>query len=63
MANELPLVPKRVEEALFFRLKRRAFDKCDAAAKAYVDCCRGRSVSQAWACRGEARGLSSCLSL
>ena len=30
------MVPKRVEEALFYRLKNRAFEECDPLARAYA---------------------------
>jgi len=54
-------VPKRVEEALLYRLKQRAFRECGAAAAAYADCCRGRVVSLAWACRSEAGAYNACV--
>lgn len=54
--------PKRVEEALFFKLKERAFRECSAYSKAYAECCRGRVLSMVWACRDESRLLSGCLS-
>lgn len=47
--------------ALFFRLKEKAFKECDPLARAYADCCRGRIVSVAWACRQEAKLLSACM--
>lgn len=54
-------VPKRVEEALFYRLKQRAFDDCADHAKAYAECCRGRVVSLVWSCRDESKVLSACM--
>ena len=47
--------------ALLFQLKQRAYTVCSSAAAAYADCCRGRTLSMAWACRAELRGLSACL--
>ncbi len=54
--------PKRVEEALFFKLKERAFRECSTYSRAYAECCRGRVLSMVWACRDESRLLSGCLS-
>lgn len=58
----MPLeVPKRVEEALFYRLKQKAFEECANYSKAYADCCRGKVISMAWSCRKEMRELSDCM--
>lgn len=54
--------PKRVEEALFFKLKERAFRECSAYSKAYAECCKGKVISVVWSCREESRKLSGCLS-
>ena len=54
-------VPKRVEEALFYRLKQRAFEDCDELARSYAACCSGRVVSLVWSCRDESKALSSCM--
>lgn len=54
--------PKRVEEALFFKLKERAFRECSTYSQAYAECCRGKVVSMIWSCRDESRLLSGCLS-
>ncbi|KAG7673078.1 hypothetical protein Ndes2526B_g05355 [Nannochloris sp. 'desiccata'] len=62
MTTKIDEVPKRVEEALFFRLKQRGFEECDDRAKHYADCCRGRILSMAWACRAEAKEFSNCMS-
>lgn len=53
--------PKRVEEALFFKLKERAFQECSEYSKAYAACCKGKVLSLVWACRDESRLLSGCL--
>lgn len=58
----MPDCPKRVEEALFFKLKERAFRECSSYSKAYAECCQGRVLSMVWACRDESRLLSGCLS-
>ena len=55
-------VPKRVEEALFYRLKNRAFEECDPLARAYAECCSGRVVSLVYKCRDEGKSLSACMS-
>ena len=55
-------VPKRVEEALFFKLKERAFKECGDLSRAYAQCCSGRVISLAWSCREESKALSSCMS-
>ena len=47
--------------ALLFKLKFRALNLCSETAKAYADCCRGRSVSMVWACRAPLKDLNSCL--
>lgn len=54
-------VPKRVEEALFYRLKNRAFEECDPLARAYAECCSGRVVSLVYKCRDEGKALSTCM--
>lgn len=54
-------VSRRVEEALFFKLKAKAFKTCKASADAYAQCCQGRSVSMVWACRKELNTMSACL--
>lgn len=59
--DELPTIPKRVEEALFYRLKNRAFQECDALARAYAACCSGRVISLVYKCRDESKALSSCM--
>lgn len=48
--------------ALFYRLKQKGFDECKAYSKAYADCCSGRVLSVVWACRGEMKALSNCMS-
>lgn len=55
------LVPKRVEEALFYRLKNRAFEECGPLARAYADCCAGRVISLVYKCRDEGKALSACM--
>ena len=47
--------------ALLFKLKHRALNQCSDTAKAYAECCRGRSISMAWACRAPLRDLNTCL--
>ena len=61
MAAPAASVPKKVEEALFYRLKQAAFQRCRAHSAAYADCCRGRTLSVAWACRAQAAALSECM--
>eukprot|EP00891_Asterochloris_glomerata_P009223 jgi/Astpho2/9223/e_gw1.00138.47.1_t len=61
MESLQPEVPRKVEEALIFRLKHAAMKQCRSTAGAYADCCRGRSFSMAWACRGQLRDFSACL--
>ncbi|WPT17888.1 hypothetical protein PSENEW3_00005890 [Picochlorum sp. SENEW3] len=60
--NEEKSVPKRVEEALFYKLKQRAFVECSEYSRAYAECCKGRVISMVWACREESRHLSDCMS-
>lgn len=48
--------------ALFYRLKQKGFEECKAYSKAYADCCAGRVLSVVWACRGEMKALSNCMS-
>lgn len=58
MAAELP---KKVEEALFYRLKQKGFKECTFYSDAYAACCTGRVLSVAWACRKEMKALSDCM--
>ncbi|KAL4433997.1 hypothetical protein ABPG75_000438 [Micractinium tetrahymenae] len=55
-------VPKRVEEALFYRLKQHGFKECRAYSDAYAECITGRVLSVAWKCRKEMKALSDCMS-
>ncbi|KAI3434718.1 hypothetical protein D9Q98_002779 [Chlorella vulgaris] len=55
-------MPKKVEEALFYRLKQKGFKECSTTADAYAQCCSGRVLSVVWACRKELRALSDCMS-
>eukprot|EP00887_Chlorella_sp_A99_P003617 scaffold7.g3617.t1 len=54
-------VPKKIEEALFYQLKQKGFEACQAYSAAYADCCRGRVISMAWACRKQLHELSDCM--
>ena len=56
-----PLCLSPSPSALIFQLKQRAYAACTAVASAYADCCRGRTLSMAWACRDELKALSACL--
>lgn len=47
--------------ALFFKLKEKAFQTCKPVADAYAQCCSGRTISMAWACRSSLRDMSNCL--
>ncbi|KAI7843687.1 hypothetical protein COHA_002587 [Chlorella ohadii] len=55
-------MPKKVEEALFYRLKQHGFKQCQSYGEAYAECCHGRVFSIVWACRKEMKALSDCMS-
>ncbi|DBA90368.1 TPA: hypothetical protein ACH3X1_003649 [Trebouxia sp. C0004] len=55
------LVSTKVEEALIFRMKQEAMQKCKQEARAYAECCKTRSISIAWACRQQFGNLNSCV--
>lgn len=46
---------------LAHKLAMVANEKCKAAIDAYNDCCRGRSVSMAWACRETYDASEACI--
>ncbi|KIJ51048.1 hypothetical protein M422DRAFT_158771 [Sphaerobolus stellatus SS14] len=49
---------RREEEALYKATKARALKECDDYVK---DCTTGRTISVAWACRGQYRDLQNCI--
>jgi len=55
------LVKKKEEEALITVMKERALLQCKEMQKEYYECVKGRMVSVAWACRGQATAMSKCL--
>ncbi|CAL5218585.1 g279 [Coccomyxa viridis] len=54
-------VPRKVEEALLYRLKQHAMKQCKDRAEAYAQCCTPRVFSAVWACREDFRELNECL--
>lgn len=42
-------------------MKNKALDNCIEPAKAYADCCSGRTVSVVWRCRGKLESYNQCL--
>ncbi|KAL6785506.1 CMC1 [Auxenochlorella protothecoides x Auxenochlorella symbiontica] len=54
-------VPKKTEEALFYRLKSKGFNQCKEVGEAYAACCKDRTISIAWACRSEMAALNTCM--
>lgn len=47
---------------LFYRLKQHGFKECRGYGEAYAQCCHGRVLSIAWACRKQMKALSDCMS-
>jgi hypothetical protein len=46
---------------LTHKLAMVAQDKCKDAIAAYNECCKGRSVSMVWACRGMYKASDACI--
>ncbi|KDN42504.1 hypothetical protein K437DRAFT_237726 [Tilletiaria anomala UBC 951] len=51
----------REQETLLKQTKADALKKCDEFVKAFADCSRGRTISVAWACRGDHKAMQGCL--
>ncbi|PWN97926.1 hypothetical protein FA09DRAFT_330090 [Tilletiopsis washingtonensis] len=51
----------RESEALLKETKAEALKKCDALVREFAECSTGRTVSIAWACRGQHKALQNCL--
>mmetsp|Transcript_34668 Transcript_34668/g.48058 ORF Transcript_34668/g.48058 Transcript_34668/m.48058 type:complete len:88 (+) Transcript_34668:122-385(+) len=62
IVSETPEVPMKVEEALKYKMKREALQKCGDACRLYADCSRHRLLSVVWACRPQLNDLNACLS-
>ena len=41
-------VPKRIDEVLLTAMKQNARAQCMDEARAYAECCRGRTISMVW---------------
>ncbi|EDV20363.1 COX assembly mitochondrial protein-like protein [Trichoplax sp. H2] len=42
-------------------IRKRAAKLCNVQAQKFFDCCKGRTVSAAWACRAEVKMMNDCL--
>ncbi|KAF8518482.1 hypothetical protein JB92DRAFT_2902681 [Gautieria morchelliformis] len=49
---------RREEEALLKSTKARALKECDQFVK---ECATGRTISVAWACRGQHKEIQNCM--
>jgi Cytochrome c oxidase biogenesis protein Cmc1 like len=48
--------------ACLYKLKQHALKiKCEEQARAYAECCNGRSFSMVWACKPMLNDLNACL--
>ncbi|KAJ7786450.1 cytochrome c oxidase biogenesis protein Cmc1 like-domain-containing protein [Mycena metata] len=54
---------RREEENLLKITKERALKECHEIVKAFADCASGRTVSVAWACRGQLHKMEECMLL
>ncbi|EPQ30835.1 uncharacterized protein PFL1_01733 [Pseudozyma flocculosa PF-1] len=54
-------ISNRESDELMKKTKADALKKCGDVVKAFADCSSGRTVSVAWACRGEHKALQDCL--
>ncbi|KAJ7619156.1 hypothetical protein DFH06DRAFT_1011064 [Mycena polygramma] len=54
---------RREEENLLKITKERALKECHEVVKDFADCVTGRTVSSAWACRGQLRKMEECMLL
>ncbi|KAJ7225400.1 hypothetical protein GGX14DRAFT_420304 [Mycena pura] len=52
---------RREEENLLKITKERAVSECYDVVKAFADCVAGRTVSVAWACRGQLHKMQECV--
>lgn len=52
---------RREEDTLTKATKARALKECDPVVKAFAECATGRTVSVAWACRGQLRSVQECM--
>eukprot|EP00892_Ulva_mutabilis_P004817 jgi/Ulvmu1/2707/UM014_0163.1 len=59
MASQ-PEVPKKVESAMIYQLRKRAIHKCQEKTEAFVACSEKRLFSVVWACRGQLNELNEC---
>lgn len=57
----LTCVDSHTTEHLILVMKNRALDHCADDGKAYADCCRNRTVSIVWKCRGKLETYNQCL--
>ncbi|PWN30657.1 hypothetical protein BDZ90DRAFT_277107 [Jaminaea rosea] len=62
MASSGPrALSNREEDRLMKQVKADGLKKCDDYVKAFAACAEGRTVSTAWACRGQLKEMQSCL--
>ncbi|KAK7064122.1 COX assembly mitochondrial protein [Favolaschia claudopus] len=54
---------RREEENLLKITKERAVKECHDVVKDFADCASGRTVSVAWACRGQLHKMQECILL
>ncbi|KAJ7925909.1 hypothetical protein B0H13DRAFT_1973843 [Mycena leptocephala] len=54
---------RREEENLLKITKERALKECRDVVKDFADCVAGRTISVAWACRGQLRTMEQCMLL
>ncbi|KAI8474778.1 MAG: hypothetical protein J3K34DRAFT_406557 [Monoraphidium minutum] len=54
-------ISRQAEDKLAHKLALVAQVKCKDAIDAYNDCCRGRSVSMAWACKATYKASDECI--
>ncbi|KAJ6575246.1 hypothetical protein B0H19DRAFT_1127846 [Mycena capillaripes] len=54
---------RREEENLLKITKERALKECHDVVKDFADCVTGRTISVAWACRGQLHKMEQCMLL
>ncbi|KAI0034297.1 hypothetical protein K488DRAFT_45779 [Vararia minispora EC-137] len=52
---------RREEELLLKQTKSYALKACDPIVKDFADCATGRTVTVAWACRGQWKRVQECM--
>ncbi|CAO1619074.1 unnamed protein product [Parajaminaea phylloscopi] len=55
------VLSNREEDQLRKDIKAQGLKKCDDVVRKFAECSTGRTVSVAWACRGEHRAVQQCL--